>query len=302
MGGGGRRREKCRERRVARTIDGMLGQGLDCCTYPLGTDPLREETASVFEPPGPHGDGTPLFLLPGFGLDGRSFAPLAPLAAQRRVVFWNPPNRMPSGDDLVAVGERALRDAERAGCGTRLVLGGASFGGMLALRTALEWPDRVAGLVLFGSAACWGDVSLPVRMASVLHDAVPRRRYPQLLAKALVPARYDPKEGSPLNDALRGQMRLRTQAYGRRLLRALRRHDVRERLTEIAVPTLVVHGAQDEAIPPAAARTLARIPSSTVIVWDRAGHLPVLSNPRGCIDALLPFLAEVDRASGGRRA
>ena len=51
-----------------------LGAGLDSRTVPEGTDALATETASVFLPPGPHGDGTPVFLMPGQAEDSIAVA------------------------------------------------------------------------------------------------------------------------------------------------------------------------------------------------------------------------------------
>ncbi len=279
----------------------MLGDGLRLVTLPADRDPAHAPTTSAFVPAGAHGDATPLFALPGFGLDGRSFEPLAPLAAARRVVFWNPPNRLPPVATLDDFARLALEHADRAGCDGPLILLGASFGGLVALAAALLEPQRVAGLVLVGTTAAWADVALPVRLAAALHGFVPPRLYHRVLPRVLVPqVSSDP--GGGVNGALRTQMAHRTKAFGTAVVGALRRSgDLRPRLRDVRQPALVVHGAKDPAIPPRAARTLARLPSSRVILLDDAAHLPFLSHPRACLDALEPFLAEVDAHAGGRR-
>lgn len=279
----------------------MLAADLRCVSLPMHSDPIREGTVSAYVPNGGHGDGTPFFLIPGFGLDGRSFGTLAPLAAARRTVFWNPPNVLPPGDDLEAIARLALDHAERTGCDGKIVLGGASMGGMVALTAALIAPERVAGLALFGTSSSWSEVGLPVRFAALWHGLTPRRRYHRILPHILIPGRSDGGRPSPVNDALREQMRHRTRAYGMRIVPALRRLDLRKRLREIDVPTLVVHGGRDRAIPPRAARTLSRIPRSRVVVLDAAGHVPFVSHAGACREALEPFLVEVDAHEGGRR-
>ncbi|MFW5837265.1 MAG: alpha/beta fold hydrolase, partial [Desulfovibrionaceae bacterium] len=56
---------------------------------------------------------------------------------------------------------------------------------------------------------------------------------------------------------------------------ALRGFDVRDRLGDIQAPVLVLHGEQDQLIPPDEGVSLGRaIPGSRVEILDGAGHLP----------------------------
>jgi len=101
------------------------------------------------------GDGPAVVLIHGFGLDLRMWDPqLADLAARFRVVCYDCRGFGASGpldpavpythaSDLVA-----LLDHLDIG---EAVLAGLSFGGRVALQTALAAPDRVRGLALLGS-------------------------------------------------------------------------------------------------------------------------------------------------------
>ena len=58
------------------------------------------------------------------------------------------------------------------------------------------------------------------------------------------------------------------------------RHDIRERLAEIEMPTLIVWGLSDRVVPVAAALSYhRRIPHSRLEIFERTGHVPQLERP-----------------------
>ncbi len=67
--------------------------------------------------------------------------------------------------------------------------------------------------------------------------------------------------------------------------------DVRDRLGEITVPTLVIAGADDPATPPDLVRFIAdRIPRASFRVVPRTAHLPNVEEPQVIDEALLAHL------------
>jgi proline iminopeptidase len=69
-------------------------------------------------------------------------------------------------------------------------------------------------------------------------------------------------------------------------------YDVRARLPEIAVPTLVVVGRHDWVCPPVASRLLAAdIPGARLVEIPDAGHFPFAEEPAAFRAAVVPFLA-----------
>jgi pimeloyl-ACP methyl ester carboxylesterase len=63
-------------------------------------------------------------------------------------------------------------------------------------------------------------------------------------------------------------------------LHAVIRHDIRERLAEIEIPTMIVWGQSDRVIPMAAALSYhRRIPHSRLEIFERTGHVPQLERP-----------------------
>ena len=72
---------------------------------------------------------------------------------------------------------------------------------------------------------------------------------------------------------------MRCPAFGD-ALRAVIRRDIRERLSAIEMPTLIVWGLSDRVIPVAAAVSYhRRIPHSRLEIFERTGHVPQLERP-----------------------
>ena len=72
------------------------------------------------------------------------------------------------------------------------------------------------------------------------------------------------------------------------------RPDSTATLATITVPTLVIHGAQDQLIPPAEAeRTAAAIPNAQLALIAGAGHLPNLEQPDAFNTIVREFLARI---------
>lgn len=65
-----------------------------------------------------------------------------------------------------------------------------------------------------------------------------------------------------------------------------------DRLAEVAVPTLVIHGSDDKIVPLEGGRALAAgIPHSKLVIVEGAGHVPTLTFPLEVADAINSFFA-----------
>ena len=90
----------------------------------------------------------------------------------------------------------------------------------------------------------------------------------------------------------RGVVRARAEGFGD-ALHAVIRHDIRERLGTIEMPTMLVWGQSDRVIPMSAALSYhRRIPHSRLEIFERTGHVPQLERPARFNAVLDSFLAE----------
>jgi pimeloyl-ACP methyl ester carboxylesterase len=178
---------------------------------------------------------------------------------------------------------------------------GASMGGMIAQTMALEHPERVLSLASIMSTTGERRVGRPrLRAFGVLLRKAPRDReafieYTRRVVKTIG------SPGFPTDDE-----RLRRRAaesfdrcyypagIGRQMMAIMASGDRTERLPQLDLPTVVIHGKSDPLIPVRAGRaTAAAIPGAELIEIDGWGHdLP---------PAVWPRLVEAI-ARNGRRA
>ncbi len=240
----------------------------------------------------------PLVLLHGLGVDHRMWDPVQH-DLQEAGPVWSPDlpgfgvaPPLPLRQRTVAgYAEWLLGELDRRFAGP-VCLAGYSMGGTLALQTALSRPGKVAALALCCTSACWG---AGIRRWAGLAFA----RIGGMLAMEVFEcsvrwsiARHMDAPGA------REIARDMTARAHRQTVQALYvdlvKIDLRERLGELEVPTVVVAGTRDWLAPPAHARALARGVPQAEIRWFRgAGHLLCASHPERFARELRAFWSGV---------
>lgn len=190
---------------------------------------------------------------------------------------------------------------------------GQSWGGMLAQEYMLEYDDQVDALILANTLA---DTQTAYEsMRSVLQD-LPDDDQATIEAHEAERAYDAPEYESALDGAYRAHV-CRTDEYPDPVLSTferinldvyglmwgpneyvlldtarLRGWDVRDQLSEIETPTLVLSGEYDE-IEPSIARDIAdRIPNSTLHVFEESSHMPYWEEPEAHYEVVESFLTD----------
>lgn len=164
----------------------------------------------------------------------------------------------------------------------RAVVVGHSMGGAIALTIGLVKPQNLAGLVVLG-----GGATMPV--SDAILDGL-RSNFAQTVG--LIQKFSWRKEARPLYREVATQHMLAAGSevvYGD--FAACNAFDVRERLGEIAVPTLVVGSTSDRMMPLARSEELAgAIPGSQLAVIEDGGHFMMTERTGAVTEQVVEFL------------
>ena len=237
-----------------------------------------------------HGDPSApaLLLLEGLGGDLHGWRRNIPaLATACHVIAYDHRGNGRSDDppgpaDMATFVEDAIavlddREVERAH------LYGMSFGGMVALETSLTFPSRVRALILAATHA-------GTAHAVVVDGARVPKGQPWRILYA--PGFPDAHPEHVREDLDGGASRVQHKSGERRPWEAMQGWDAFERLGQVSVPTLVLHGTEDRLIAPQNARTLAeRIPGAELHWLEGAGHLYHSEQADAADAAVLDFIA-----------
>ncbi|MFF6809956.1 3-oxoadipate enol-lactonase [Streptomyces sp. NPDC012403] len=228
----------------------------------------------------------PLLLGPSLGTSYALWDGVAPeLSAAHRVVRWDLPGHGGSAAGLISpgatVGDLAglvLALADALGI-ERFAYAGVSLGGAVGLHLAVHRPDRLSSLAVicssahFNGAKPWEERAARVRsegLAGLAEGADARWFTSGFTVPGLV---RDHREADP-------------EAYAA-CCDALAAFDLRDRLAEVSVPTLLVAGREDPATPPEHLREIAdAVPDAALVEIPGASHLAPAQRPEAVLAAL----------------
>jgi pimeloyl-ACP methyl ester carboxylesterase len=260
------------------------------------------------------GGEDPVVLVHGLGGQWQNWLENIPrLALDRRVVAMDLPGfgltPEPDDDEGISIpryGRYVNTLCDKLGL-EKIDLVGNSMGGYVAAEVAIQFPERVARLVLVSAAGISSAETLqaPIltfgRVATALatnsaarHRRLAARPITRHISLALV-ARHPRLLKADL--AYEGFFKGAGKGGFDDALRASLEYDFRDRLPEVKVPTLIVWGEKDSIIPVRDADEFERlIDDSRKVVMKDTGHIPMAERPNAFNDVLVEFLAETGRA------
>ena len=241
------------------------------------------------------GDGPVVLLCHGFLMDRTMFDDqVAALRGAYRVICWDargfgdtvyddqPFTYWDSARDCLALMDHLGID--------RAVIGGMSQGGFLALRAALLAPDRVRALILLDTQAGPEDAEVIPLYQGMVDEWVANGPSDELADASASLIIGEPALSATWTATWKARPQESLRNPGQALLE---RESIADRLGEITVPALVVHGTADVSISMDKAEALAAglIGCSGVVAIEGGTHAANMTHPGVVNEAVVGFLA-----------
>ncbi|MGI8801638.1 MAG: alpha/beta fold hydrolase [Solirubrobacteraceae bacterium] len=266
------------------------------------------------------GSGPPLLFIHGLSCWQSWLENICFFARDHRVIAMDLPgfgdSPTPSGTVSISGYARTL-DALCESLGVdRAVVVGNSMGGFIGAELAIRFPERVERLCL--APAIGLDMQhvrverkknihnrienflfFALALLAVRSDMPVRRARLRQKLLALVVAHPERIPGALIAQVIRGTGK---PAAFTAALDAMTNYPIRDRLGEIACPTLIIWGEEDRLVPVSDASEFEwLIPDSRKLIYEDTGHLPMLERPSRFNTDLSAFLEEGSRVHLRRR-
>src|SRR3989442_9594346 len=212
-----------------------------------------------------HGKGDPLLLIMGLGYTLDMWYRTAPVLSEhyRTIIFDNRGvgrSDVTSGPySIRAMAADAAAVMDSAGVARAHVFG-ISMGGMIAQEFALQYPDRTRSLIL--GCTSHGGPQAVIADAEVITTLMARGTMSaEEGVRAMIPFIYD---SSTPRDRVEQDLEIRRRTFPTTAgyfaqVQGIFAYESFSRLSQLKVPTLVVHGESDRLVPPENGRRLARL-------------------------------------------
>ncbi len=245
-----------------------------------------------------HGAGTPLLLIMGLGGTLRDWWRILPQLAQKRrvIIFDNhgvgERETAPAAYSIAEMMTDAKAVLDAAEIESADVLG-LSMGGMIAQELTLNFPEKVRSLILAntfcgGSEAVWAKPEVQKALQGRGAGS------PEEAFWAMAPFIYDdstPRSFIEEDLLVRAGRFPKPENFIAQLQAISSWQGTCSRLNQIKVPTLILHGVNDQLIPCENARIFAEaIPHAKLVELENTSHIFMTDQTKSSTDEILSFL------------
>jgi 3-oxoadipate enol-lactonase len=246
-----------------------------------------------------HGKGHPLVLISGFGGDHTSWSPIIEsLSTQFQVITFD--NRgagqtVDKGEDLTAelMAEDVLELINLLDLKKPHIIG-QSMGGAIAQSIGSRYGDQIGKLILLMTTAKWRRAVLLTLDAQIkmMEKKIPFEEIFPMLISWIYGESFlrNKKKIEQLKKEMLNKLYPQSIENKKRQLNLLEAFDGMENLQKIVSKTLVVFGAEDIAVLPKCARTMASLIPDVEIIECSCGHGIMKEIPEQLAKIIIKFL------------
>lgn len=227
----------------------------------------------------------PIVFLPEMMCDARLFGPQLAELSRKHAVMAAP---ITSGERTEEIASNLLDILPK-----RFALAGCGMGGVVAMEVARRAPDRLTRLCLIDTSP------LPEtpQQAALRDPQIIRAKTGKfesvidevLHLSELIPSPWRSEIVALVKDMAQG---LGSEVFIRQTRAQQRRRDQQSTLRKLAMPTMVMCGAENRQLPVKRHQFMAElIPGAALRVIDGAAHLAMLEQPNAVADAIADWLA-----------
>ncbi|MEH6789557.1 alpha/beta fold hydrolase [Parasphingorhabdus sp.] len=248
-------------------------------------------------------EGEPLVLLHGFGGDKDNWAMYAPeMVGKYRLIAPDLPG---FGDNIRDIGHdydmatqaTRVRDFLDAMGIEKCHLGGNSMGGFVALRFALDYPERLLSLTLFNNAGVVGAEESELQKQALtgknpleIHSADDVKRMMAFVAHK--PMKIPGQFRKIFYEDFAAHRDLLDKIFWN-LVEDGTEKPLNDQLDKVKAPTLIIWGRHDQLIDVSCVKVLEDgIPNAESVIFEDVGHVPMIENPKATAARHREFLAK----------
>lgn len=177
----------------------------------------------------------------------------------------------------------------------RVLLVGHSMGGMVALKTAINYPERIQRVATVGAPIIGDSLSWLLKLTDRPFFADGFVRLPWLrrtLFRFFLGETSDPAVNEVIDDSVKSSAHTLSRAVS-----SMWRTNLQPELPRLRVPALIVHGGRDDIVNPNQIDLFDSVPSAEVVMMPSSRHFPFLDEAALFNEVLLRFLKQATPAT-----